>query len=87
MGERLLPTGRISQGGFLEEVAFGRVRKQGRFHQNGIVGRCLPLGRGKAEQRCREGKVASLNHKSRNGLGRSFFSSTSPTDRDALPVA
>lgn len=36
MGERLLPAGRISLEGFLEELVFGGLRKQDKFRKNGM---------------------------------------------------
>lgn len=36
MGERLLPAGRISLEAFLEELVFGGLRKQDKFHENGM---------------------------------------------------
>lgn len=56
MGERLLSTGRISQEGFLEEVAFGRIRKQGSFHQNGMWARAFLWVEGKLSKGAEKGK-------------------------------
>lgn len=56
MGERLLPTGRISWGGFLEEVAFGSVRKQCRFYHNGMWAGAFLWVEGKLSKGTEKGK-------------------------------
>lgn len=75
---KLLPAGRISREACPEEL------ENRTDFTEGDVGRCLSGGRGKAEQRCRGGKAASLNHRMGLALVPQFFS---PTDREALPAA